>query len=84
MCGPLAPRRDVGLQRGVYGVANGGMTQPLKLPKSLQIKEGDRLFAEKDRVVIVKGLDKGKIGTIRQIDWESNSAIVEGLNTVRF
>ena len=83
ICGSLAPRRDVGTQRGIYGSLDDAMAQRPNLPSSVVLKDTHRLFGEGDRVVVVKGPEKGKIGRIKDVDWSSNSVTVEGINTVR-
>ncbi len=43
--------------------------------KSLHVKKGDR-------VVVIAGKDKGKIGNIKNVDLEKGRVIVEGANMV--
>ena len=82
MCGPLAPRRDVGNVRGAYGTIDKVLARQAVLPVQKQTPEKRRLFAPGDRVVAIRGRDKGRIGKIDIIEWESNCAVVEGLNMV--
>ncbi|KAK2842921.1 hypothetical protein FQN49_005984 [Arthroderma sp. PD_2] len=76
--GPLAPRRNVGERDILYGTIS---TNRLRLPK---VPEAKRLkyvtFAPGDRVCMVRGRDKGKIGKILQVDEDSQSVTVEGVN----
>ena len=82
MCGPLAPRRDVGSARGAYGTIDPVLSRQAILPKQKQTPDKQKLFAPGDRVVAIRGRDKGRIGKITVIDWETNCAGVEGLNVV--
>lgn len=40
-------------------------------------------FASGDRVCVVRGREKGKIGRVENVDEESQSLTVEGVNQVR-
>lgn len=80
--GPLAPRRDVGAQRDTYGTTDTRLLRGPELPKSEQTKYWPIVAG--DRVVLVEGRDKGKIGTVRSIDKARNELTVEGLNKVRW
>ncbi|KAK0107093.1 hypothetical protein ONS95_003800 [Cadophora gregata] len=84
--GPLAPRRDVGTNKDTYGTVS--LTRMHGRPlhgkersdildfwggKFLNIQVGDR-------VVILEGRDKGKIGKIKDINTKSADCTIEGLN----
>ena len=43
---------------------------------------GDNEFRVRDRVVVLEGRDKGKIGQILSIDEEKMSATIDGINSV--
>ncbi|KAK4496330.1 hypothetical protein PRZ48_012310 [Zasmidium cellare] len=78
--GPLAPRRDVGDLAKKYATLSVYSWQlPEKDPR-------DRLkwfhISEGDRVVMLKGRDKGRIGRVRSVDLEKGAATVDGLNMV--
>ncbi|QSZ31528.1 hypothetical protein DSL72_001095 [Monilinia vaccinii-corymbosi] len=85
----LAPKRDVGSQVDTYGsiqaqfLESPGMRRQdvLKIldiwggKKHLNIREGDR-------VVVVEGRDKGKIGRVDKIDKQRAEVTCEGLNMI--
>jgi large subunit ribosomal protein L24 len=79
--GQLAPRRDVGAQRDTYGTTDTRLLRGPELPKSEQMKFFP--IAAGDRVVIMEGRDKGKIGRVRSTDKVRNELTVDGLNKVR-
>jgi large subunit ribosomal protein L24 len=78
--GPLAPNRRYGREGEAFGGIDRDAITPLPLPEDLQIKDWN--IVEGDRVVILRGLDKGQIGRVKQLHKESNSLSVEGLNMV--
>jgi large subunit ribosomal protein L24 len=88
--GPLAPRRDVGSLKEAYGTINSQRTRGTLLNE----KEKERLlepvggkylvFSKEDRVVLLEGRDKGKIGKIIAIDTARGECTVEGLNLVSY
>lgn len=76
--GSLAPRRDVGDAADNYGALTMYNVQlpdadPEKRPKWFGIAEGDR-------VVVVKGREKGKIGAVKDMNKEKVSIQVENVN----
>ncbi|KAF2166806.1 hypothetical protein M409DRAFT_66375 [Zasmidium cellare ATCC 36951] len=78
--GALAPRRDVGDLAKTYatmGVYNWQLPEkdPKDQPKWIHISEGDR-------VVMLKGRDRGRIGRVRSVDPKTVAVSVEGLNLV--
>ena len=77
MLGPLAPMRDSGIDRQTYGA-----TSPRAL-YGVKAMEEDKLkhipFMKGDRVVVISGREKGKIGKIDNIQEATQSARVEGL-----
>ncbi|KAI9866910.1 MAG: hypothetical protein M1830_005879, partial [Pleopsidium flavum] len=78
--GPLAPKRDVGAQKDTYGTGNSRLMRGLELPESERTKEWP--VAEGDRVVLMEGRDKGKIGVVKTTKKETEELTVEGLNMV--
>lgn len=87
--GPLAPRRDVGDKKEKYGtISPQSMNKPelRKEEKEAILKPwGGRFLniTEGDRVVVLEGRDKGKIGKVLSIDKDRAQVTVEGLNLVR-
>jgi large subunit ribosomal protein L24 len=87
--GPIAPRRDVGLNKETYGTIN---TMRLRseiktLQERLELNpEGGRYpnIVVEDRVVLLEGRDKGKIGKVIAVDAQRQELTVEGLNLVCF
>lgn len=79
--GAIAPKVDSGLQAEIYGTAPPfGMALP-KIPTHLRRKFIN--FAKGDRVAILKGIDKGKIGVIDSVDVERESVTLKDHNIVR-
>lgn len=79
--GPLAPRRAVGkdeLER--YGAFDQNRIIPPAVPEQFRIKYWN--IREKERVVILTGPDRHKIGAVKSIDKKNNTLIVEGMNMV--
>lgn len=86
--GPLAPKRDAGLAKDTYGTIDG---QRLKGPN---LEGGKRREATKqvggkylnivtgDRVVLLEGRDKGKIGVIASTNPRAGECTVKDLNMV--
>jgi large subunit ribosomal protein L24 len=87
--GPIKPKRDVGDWKDKYGTVDYQAIQGLDiyrpdLLKKLEPFGGKYLNIRKgDRVVILEGHDKGKIGIISVIDLKKAKVTVEGLNKVR-
>ena len=80
MRGPLAPKRDSGSRLGTYGTIS---AQRMHLPKVYEDEKKKFLnIVLGDRVCLMKGRDKGKIGKVSNVDRESESVTVEGLNMV--
>jgi len=92
--GPLAPRRDVGDAKETYGTLQGNRVrgQPIdhrrieEVLKSVGYDSKWKIvnFVVGDRVVMLEGPDKGKIGLISNIDVPKGECSVEGLNMVCF
>lgn len=87
--GPLAPKRDVGLKKDTYGTVNTMRLRGRELTLEERLKlnpEGGRYptIVAGDRVVILQGRDKGKIGKVAALDAARQEVTVEGLNMVCF
>ena len=82
MLGPLAPNRAAGKDGGGYGML------PFHSTKLPFVAPGDREeyfnFAPDDRLVVVKGRERGKIGKVSEIDEERQSVTLTNVNTVSF
>ncbi|CAG7957718.1 unnamed protein product [Penicillium nalgiovense] len=76
--GPLAPMRDSGLQRTTYGGQEASILHPPRLPKQEQRRHV--LFAEGDRVCVVRGWDEGKIDVIQQVNRDSETVLIKEIN----
>ncbi|KAK5127525.1 hypothetical protein LTR85_006864 [Meristemomyces frigidus] len=78
--GALAPRRDAGEQRETYGATSmynlhAPELEPRKQPKWMHISEGDR-------VVVMRGREKGKIGVVDDVSKERGTVRIKGINVV--
>ena len=80
--GSLAPRGDVGSQTLKYGAIMPQYVTFDDVPEEKRIKYWN--LAKGDRVVLLTGPDKGKIGIIQSTDKTKESVIVKGKNAVRF
>jgi large subunit ribosomal protein L24 len=77
--GPLAPRRDVGEKVKTYA------TKELYHMNPPEIEKKDRKWSgiEKgDRVVILRGHDRGKVGYVYEASMEKGRVVVKDLNMV--
>jgi large subunit ribosomal protein L24 len=80
--GKLAPKRDVGLVADSYGAIDMRYAQGVDLPEHKRPKVTD--VREGDRVVILEGVDQGKIGTVKEVRKSKGDVVVDGLNLVSF
>ncbi|TVY30574.1 54S ribosomal protein, mitochondrial [Lachnellula hyalina] len=86
--GPLAPRRDVGDWTDKWGTissmrARGQDLHPRDREKIWEPWGGKFLnIVVGDRVVIIEGRDKGKIGVIKDVSRERGEVTVGGLNLI--
>lgn len=80
MRGPLAPKRDAGLEGKTFGALSPQAMNPPVIPKHLRRKYIN--IAAGDRVCIMKGKDKGKIGEVIRVDPNNETVLVKDLNMV--
>ena len=86
--GPLAPRRDVGNDKESYGTLNQYQLRLNRVDRERREEAlksvGGRFLniVKGDRVVLLEGKDKGKIGKISEVDLDRLACKVEGLNMV--
>ncbi|EMC97566.1 hypothetical protein BAUCODRAFT_68328 [Baudoinia panamericana UAMH 10762] len=78
--GALAPRRDAGENATGYGALGIQNLNMAELPNKHQVKRS--LIVEGDRVAVIRGREKGKIGSVTQYSKESNSVKIKGVNVV--
>ncbi|KAF8474936.1 hypothetical protein BDZ91DRAFT_712031 [Kalaharituber pfeilii] len=79
--GPLAPKRVVNeKEKQLHNALSQDEVMPPPVPREQRIKHWN--IVPKDRVLILKGADKHKIGKVKSILKESNSLIVEGMNMI--
>jgi large subunit ribosomal protein L24 len=87
--GPLAPRRDVGDLKDTYGTISshrvrGTLLHHKDVEEKLKSVGGKYMnIVAGDRVVLLEGRDKGKIGKIAATDAKRAECTVSGLNMVR-
>lgn len=80
--GPLAPNRVAGKDGGGYGML---AFQVIQVPTVLKTKREKYFnFAKDDRVVVVKGTSRGKIGKVTKVDEEKQTVELDGINMVSF
>jgi len=87
--GPLAPKRDVGLKKDTYGAIDsqrlrGRVWTPARRKELLKPWGGEKWLniAKGDRVVMLEGREKGRIGEITNIDLERCQVTLKGMNMV--
>jgi large subunit ribosomal protein L24 len=92
--GPLAPKRDVGLDAGNdFAVVSAAFIEPpdMESLRTLRRKQGShsrkdekekRKYEIFDRVVVIKGRETGRIGTVKKIKEAAGLIYVTGINTV--
>jgi large subunit ribosomal protein L24 len=80
MLGPLAPNRLAGKDSGSYGMMN---YQSIRTPPVLAAERPKYFnFAVDDRVVVINGREKGKIGKVTEIDQERQTVGILDVNIV--
>jgi large subunit ribosomal protein L24 len=88
--GPIAPNYYVGEHAKTYGAIAQSRYQPGVILRREQLEArckwlgGSKFMnlAVGDRVVVLEGPDKGKIGKVNALDKEAAVCVVEGLNKV--
>jgi large subunit ribosomal protein L24 len=81
--GPLAPKRDVGDQKDSWGTINSLRSQGRFLTgKASEHSRGNATIRSGDRVAIMNGVDKGKIGRVTKVDIGRGECKVQGMNMV--
>ncbi|KUJ12017.1 uncharacterized protein LY89DRAFT_593978 [Mollisia scopiformis] len=86
--GSLAPKRDVGKSKDTYGTIHtqrmrGTLLHHKDRAEAFQPVGGRYLnIVKNDRVVLLEGRDKGKIGKITAVDKARAECTVEGLNLI--
>lgn len=83
--GLLAPRRDAGELRDTYGALNAQRIRGQEMSEAELIKRNIPkrwAITAGDRVVLLDGRDKGKIGKVLACDRGRGELTVEGLNLV--
>ncbi|KAF2737359.1 hypothetical protein EJ04DRAFT_510467 [Polyplosphaeria fusca] len=79
--GPLRPNRAFGPGKARYGVMKSGEFSEPRLPEHLQKKAAASPIQRGDRVVLVRGREKGKIAVIEDLHMESNTvSFARGIN----
>jgi len=80
--GPLAPNRLAGKNAGGYGQMD---YQAINLPPVLESKRAQYFnFAVNDRVVVMTGREKGKIGKVKEVNEEQQCVMLEDISIVSF
>jgi large subunit ribosomal protein L24 len=80
MRGPLAPKRDSGVEASYYGALKPSILQPPKVPAHLRREYIN--IAAGDRVCIMKGRNKGKICEVSSVDPETEMLALKDVNKV--
>lgn len=84
LCGPLAPQRDIGNRRDLYGTAGQEIIQAPEMPKRLQAKDEEIGIVAGDRVVLVRGLGRGRIGEVSEVNRSTGTCILKGMRQADF
>ena len=80
--GPLAPRRDSGIDGRPFGAVGAYDGRPPEIPQHLRRKYIN--FAKGDRVCVMKGRDKGKISEIASVDSDTETVTLKDVHAVCF
>lgn len=84
--GPLAPKRDVGEKKDSFGTVSNNLLHPPPMDPAHRAKEeaavGKNRFCVHDRVVVTRGKEAGKIGTVTEVDNESMQLSIRGFSGV--
>ena len=79
--GPLAPQRNAGAAKGIYGTLNMEASRIPTIPEKQREKYIN--FTVGDRVCAVRGRNRGRIGEITEVDAGRMTVTVEGFNQVQ-
>ncbi|KAE9984509.1 hypothetical protein BLS_002211 [Venturia inaequalis] len=86
--GPLAPKRDFGEAKDSFGTVSNNLLHPPPMDPAYRAKEeaavGKNRFFVHDRVVVIRGKDVGKIGTVTDVDKESMQLSIRGFKGVEY
>ena len=88
IAGPLATDRNTGITRGSYGTvsqtATGRLTKPWSARSEAEKpKHGNsRNIVMYDRVAVIRGPDRGKIGEVSEVNDRNGTITITGVNTV--
>jgi large subunit ribosomal protein L24 len=90
--GPLAPKRDVGLDAGnEYATVSAAFIEPPDMENLRTLrrkqgsdawKDGNRKYEPHDRVVVIKGREAGRIGIVKKVKETAGLIHITGINTV--
>lgn len=78
--GSLAPRRDVGENEATYGTTSVYDLYPPDPPEKDRLKWWPVDVG--DRVVVTRGRDRGKIGTISEVQKNKGMVVLPGINVI--
>lgn len=82
LLGPLAPNREVGVVKGSFGALEADRQNLPDVRVSKRVKYCN--FVSGDRVCVVDGREKGKIGEVVDVDRATETVTVQGLNVVSY
>ncbi|QDS76280.1 hypothetical protein FKW77_001812 [Venturia effusa] len=86
--GPLAPKRDVGELKDSFGTVPSNLLHPPPISAMDRAKEeaavGQYRFCVHDRVVVIRGKETGKIGTVTDVNNETMQLSIRGFNGVEY
>lgn len=84
--GPLAPKRDVGEFKDKFATAKDDLLHPPPIGEMDRKKEeaivGQNRFFVHDRVVVIRGKEAGKIGTVTEVNKDSMVLSIRGFGGV--
>ncbi|KAF2467046.1 uncharacterized protein BDR25DRAFT_267852 [Lindgomyces ingoldianus] len=78
--GPLRPNRAVGENKEKFGALEREQMGRPQLPNHMKFKEELLPFKPDDRVVVIRGPEKGKIGVIQRVNRDTNEVVVKDVN----
>ncbi|KAF2223481.1 hypothetical protein BDZ85DRAFT_295747 [Elsinoe ampelina] len=77
----LLPRRDIGIKRTTFGTVDRNLDANPVVPEKWR---KPTFVAAGDRVVVLKGVDRGKIGKVREVHEDRQEIDLEDLNQYNF